>query len=855
MKSTILESRLILDKEQGQTPNDQDEMQHMSLNVTPDKQHRASGDSSMTPTAPTTPFVVQHGSEHLRQISFDLEQYGTSPFSPADPEASTPAKSTTSLFEKADELLGGRSGPFSPGSAHSRSAFATSQDGGLSTNLSVASQGSIGPVKILGRRRHLAPNKPAEQPSYRANGNEHETRDASLSATSRTEPASQSNPFITNTGSDIGKDGASAIFNEQTPGRDLAFDYDFPVAPHVSPTHGLGITLPAAETVHHHQTPITPRDPSEDTSSISASESKPSPLVISLPVRRKPVPEGERLLHPTTRTTPPLGQLIGTRTLSAENDSKDVTTEQHPADIPAVAQVPVPPTARTSSAHNQKSNSVSAIHPNSRYSSSVWVHEKIARLDKASRAKKPDATSPDATRPAHALLKSCSLDHLRPAPLSKHAHANEDDIHPALRSTPYFHPSDSVILSDEDAPGLSHQAAHSDEKCAADDVTKRQMDDTKPRHPRLPRAAYLQGKREAIADKSNAHLRQQTAEGLLEYEDTAGRMHTTSTAPSRPRKNHHATRSGGSYSGYHGPELAPTYEMNERLSSFVSSPDFHAQPSETELTPLRPRASSPTLGASSPVIYDPFVANPFQLAAAYMSPRPFNERSPSFKSDHTSTHVNPSERNPSSGSSQSPMYSYTRIIVPPSNSSKSDNSSQASESRKRASDIRPVATPAAGSSAEEAISRIDFGQGWPERKSSITTPRPPLAPPPPPIPRDRPVPHGGDSYNVDWEADGWWNPFNPTDPFLDPVTVPGRHTYALLPNIRTASPRRSAAPPSGVYAPTGAPGSNVPRPGNVRFASQDRDKKERFLNRKFSMTKVLKDGKEGVKKLLRRVKK
>ena len=170
--------------------------------------------------------------------------------------------------------------------------------------------------------------------------------------------------------------------------------------------------------------------------------------------------------------------------------------------------------------------------PRTAYSSREWVQDSIHRYEEStSKQKKPPQQLP----PSLLLVKSCSLDHLRPAPPPKQCTANEADIHPAERAGPYFNPSDRVILAE--VP----------------------VDELPP----------------------------------------------TPSTPDPRRKCHRVTKSSSALRGYESTKLEPTYEVGERLSSYESSPDYHSAESFDDLRQLRTKASSPTLGASSPRISSP----------------------------------------------------------------------------------------------------------------------------------------------------------------------------------------------------------------------------------------------------------
>ena len=135
------------------------------------------------------------------------------------------------------------------------------------------------------------------------------------------------------------------------------------------------------------------------------------------------------------------------------------------------------------------------------------------------------------------LLKIASLDHLRPAPPSKSPTPDEENVHPALRTHPYFNQTDRAIISD-----------------------------------------------------------------ILEEGDELWPMPLT---PSPHRKTHRPTKSASALRGYESTRLEPTYEVEARLSTFESLPDYHSAEFLEEKRQLKTKASSPTLGASSPRFYRP----------------------------------------------------------------------------------------------------------------------------------------------------------------------------------------------------------------------------------------------------------
>ena len=109
-------------------------------------------------------------------------------------------------------------------------------------------------------------------------------------------------------------------------------------------------------------------------------------------------------------------------------------------------------------------------------------------------------------------------------------------------------------------------------------------------HPALRERPYFnQTDRAIIAD-------------ILEEGDELWPMPLT---PSPHRKTHRPTKSASALRGYESTKLEPTYEVEARLSTFESLPDYQSVDFLNENRQLKTKASSPTLGASSPRFYRP----------------------------------------------------------------------------------------------------------------------------------------------------------------------------------------------------------------------------------------------------------
>lgn len=164
----------------------------------------------------------------------------------------------------------------------------------------------------------------------------------------------------------------------------------------------------------------------------------------------------------------------------------------------------------------------------STYSSRQWIYDSSSHLD-ASHPKPKGRRQELQFGPR--LLKSASLDHLRPAPPPKLPTLDEDTIHPAHRTGPYFNSADRVIL----------------------------------------------------------------AENPIEEIPNRVFPHTPST-PCDPRRQHHRpAKSSSALRGYGTTKLEPTYEVEARVSTWESSPDFGSVASSDGSRHMKTKASSPTL--------------------------------------------------------------------------------------------------------------------------------------------------------------------------------------------------------------------------------------------------------------------
>lgn len=169
----------------------------------------------------------------------------------------------------------------------------------------------------------------------------------------------------------------------------------------------------------------------------------------------------------------------------------------------------------------------------STYTSRQWIYDSDHHLD-ASHPKPKGRRQEIQFGPR--LLKSASLDHLRPAPPPKLPTLDEDTVHPAHRTGPYFNSADRVILAE------------------------------------VP-----------IAETQNEALP------------------PTPSTPCDPRRKHHRpTKSSSALRGYGISKLEPTYEVEARLSTWESSPDFASAKTSDGRQQLKTKASSPTLGSLGP---------------------------------------------------------------------------------------------------------------------------------------------------------------------------------------------------------------------------------------------------------------
>lgn len=169
----------------------------------------------------------------------------------------------------------------------------------------------------------------------------------------------------------------------------------------------------------------------------------------------------------------------------------------------------------------------------STFSSRQWIYDSSSHLG-ASHPKPKGRRQEIQFGPR--LLKSASLDHLRPAPPPKLPTLDEDTIHPAHRTGPYFNSADRVILAETPI--------------------------------------------------------EETPIGALP------------PAPSTPcdlrRKHHRPAKSSSALRGYGTSKLEPTYEVEARLSTWESSPDFGSPESSDGSRQIKTKASTPTPGSPGP---------------------------------------------------------------------------------------------------------------------------------------------------------------------------------------------------------------------------------------------------------------
>lgn len=169
----------------------------------------------------------------------------------------------------------------------------------------------------------------------------------------------------------------------------------------------------------------------------------------------------------------------------------------------------------------------------SNFSSRQWIYDSSSRL--GALHPKPKGRRQE-IQFGPRLLKSASLDHLRPAPPPKLPILDEDTIHPAHRTGPYFNSADRVILAEtpiEETPNRAFPPAPS--------------------------------------------------------------------TPCDPRRKHHRpAKPSSALRGYGTTKLEPTYEVEARLSTWESSPDFGSAESSDSSRQIKTKASSPTLGTPGP---------------------------------------------------------------------------------------------------------------------------------------------------------------------------------------------------------------------------------------------------------------